>query len=134
MQSIPLIISISFAIFVAHYHSYTMKHIATIIFYDTVFEEADSKRLDRIARMIRRERLPLLGERYEHIPCRFDDFLKARSTSSGSFVEIEGAVEVRYLVTLESADPKKLFALTAMLRAFAEYCGICSRLFSLSSQ
>lgn len=111
-----------------------MKHIATIIFYDTVFEEADSKRLDRIARMIRRERLPLLGERYEHIPCRFDDFLKARSTSSGSFVEIEGAVEVRYLVTLESADPKKLFALTAMLRAFAEYCGICSRLFSLSSQ
>ena len=111
-----------------------MKHTATIIFYDTVFEEADSKRLERLARMIRREHLPLSAERYEHIPCRFDDLLKARSTSSGSFVEIEGAVEVRYHVTLESADPKKLFALIAMLRAFADYCGICSRLCSLAIQ
>ena len=111
-----------------------MKHIATIIFYDTVFEEADSKRLESIARMIRRERLPLSSERYEHIPCRFDDLLKARSTSSGSFVELYNAVEVRYIVSLESNDQKKLFALTAMLRAFAEYCGIGSRLFSLTSQ
>lgn len=84
--------------------------------------------------MIRRERLPLSAERYEHIPCRFDDFLKARSTSSGSFAEIHGAVEIRYLVTLEATDPKKLFALIAMLRAFAEYCGIGSRLYFLSSQ
>ena len=111
-----------------------MKHTATVIFYDTVFEEEDSKRLARIARMIRREHLPLSAENYEHIPCRYDDFLKARSTSSGSFVEVDGAVEVRYRVTLESADPKKLFALIAMLRAFADYCGICNRLLALSSQ
>lgn len=111
-----------------------MKHIATIIFYDTVFEEADSKRLDRIARMIRRERLPLSAERYEHIPCRFDNLLKAHSTSSGSFAEIRGAVEIRYIVTLEAADQKKLFALIAMLRAFGEYCGTGSRLSALSGQ
>lgn len=109
-----------------------MKHSATVIFYDTVFPEGDSKRLERIARMIRREHLPLSAERYEHIPCRFDDLLKARSTSSGSFVEIDGAVEIRYFATLELTDPKKLFALIAMLRAFADYCGICSRLLSLT--
>ncbi len=111
-----------------------MKHIATIIFYDTVSPGEDSKRLKRIARMIHRENLPLLEERYEHIPCKFDDLLKAHSTSSGSFVEIPGAVEERYCVWLESSDQKKLFALIAMLRAFGDYCGIGSRLFSLSSQ
>ena len=109
------------------------KHSATVIFYDTVPSGEDSKRLERIARMIRREHLPLLEEHSEHIPCRFDDFLKAHSTSSGSFVEIVGAVEHRYFVTLQSADPKKLFALIAMLRAFGDYCGICSRLSALSS-
>lgn len=111
-----------------------MKHTATIIFYDTVSPGEDSKRLKRIARMIRREHLPLLAERYEHIPCRFDDLLKAHSTSFGSFVEIPGSVEERYCVCFESSDQKKLFALIAMLRAFGDYCGIGSRLFSLSSQ
>ncbi len=111
-----------------------MKHIATIIFYDMVSPGEDSKRLERIARMIRREHLPLVAERYEHIPCSFDGLLKARSTSFGSSVEILGAVEVRYHVCVESSNQKKLFALIAMLRAFAEYCGIGSRLFALSSQ
>lgn len=111
-----------------------MKHTATIIFYDTVSSGESSKRLMRIARMIRREHLPLLAEHYEHIPCRFDDLLKAHSTSFGSLSEIPGAVEQRYHVCVESSDQKKLFALIAMLRAFGEYCGIGSRLFSLSSQ
>lgn len=103
-----------------------MKHIATIIFYETLSPEEDAKRLMRIARMIRRERLPLVEERYEHIPCKFDDLLKAHSTS---LVEIQGAVEKRYFATFESADPKRLHALVSWLQAYAVYCGTCSRLY-----
>ncbi len=111
-----------------------MKHTATIIFYETIEPEADAKRLKRIARMIHRERLPVTAEKSERIPCRFDDFLKSRSTSLGSLVEIEGAVEERYFVTLELADPCKLHALVSWLRAYADYCGTCSRLFHMSSR
>ncbi|MBR6640457.1 MAG: hypothetical protein IKL35_08880 [Muribaculaceae bacterium] len=108
-----------------------MKHFATIIFYENIFPGEDAKRLKRIARMIRRENLLVVEEKYEHIPCKFDDLLKAQSTS---LVEIPGAVEERYFVTFEAADPKRLHALVAWLQAYAVYCGTCSRLFRWSSQ
>ena len=111
-----------------------MKHTATIIFYETLDPEADAKRLKRIARMIHRERLPVTAEKSERIPCKLDDLLKSRSTSLGSFVELPGLVEERYYVTLELADPCKLHALVSWLRAYADYCGMCSRLFHMSSQ
>ncbi len=111
-----------------------MKHIATVIFYETLDPEADTKCLKRIARMIHRERLPVIAEKYERIPCRLDDLLKARSTSYGSIVEFEGMIEERYFVTLEMSDPKRLHALVSWLQAYAVYCGTCSRLFHWSSR
>ena len=110
-----------------------MKHIATIIFYQTLAPTEDAKRLKRIARMIRRERLPVIAEKSVRTPCKFDDQIKALSTSSGSLVEIVGAVEERYFVTLELTDPKKLHALVAWLQAYADYCDIRSRLFQWNS-
>lgn len=103
-----------------------MKHIATIIFYETVAPEADAKRLKRIERMIRRECLPVIAVRHERIPCKFDDLLKSLSNS---MVEIDGLVEERFFVSFQSTDPKKLHELVSWLQAYARYCGIHSRLF-----
>ena len=111
-----------------------MKHIATIIFYETLASGADAKHLKRIARMIRRERLPVIAEQSVRTPCKFDDQIKSLSTSSGSLVEVVGAVEERYFVTLELSDPKKLHALVAWLQAYAVYCDTRSRLFQWYSQ
>lgn len=103
---------------------------ATIIFYDTLFDgEVDSKRLKRVARMIHRENLPLQEERFEHTPCIFSELLKRPQDSHASLLEIPGAVEVTYFASFQLQDPKKLFALVAWLRSYAEYCGMCSRLF-----
>lgn len=103
-----------------------MKHKATVIFYENVEPGADAKRLMRIQRLIRRENLPAIAERVEHIPGRLDA-LSAGSQATPALADTLPLLpESRYYVTLEVADPKRLYALISSLRAFGEYCGINS--------
>lgn len=111
-----------------------MKHKATIIFYEVVKQGADAKRLMRIQRLIRRENLPAIGEKVEHIPGRLDALSDTHQASSLPAEALPLLPESRYLVTFEVADPKRLHALISSLRAFAEYCGINSRLFSWTTE
>lgn len=101
-----------------------MKHKATVIFYENVEPGADAKRLMRIQRMIHREGLPAIGEKVEHTPGIPGDL---SSTPQASALPL--LPESRYWVSFEVSDPKRLHALISSLRAFAEYCGINSRLY-----
>lgn len=105
-----------------------MKQKATIIFYDSVLDsEEGSKRLTRLQRMIHREHLSVSSEHFERMPDTLDDLL---GTPQGLQSEPRLLLpEVRYTIVAEAQDPKRLYALVSLLRAFAEYCGIHSRLY-----
>lgn len=112
-----------------------MKHKATIIFYDTALDsEAGSKRLTRLQRMIHREHLSVSAEHFERMPGTLDDLLGTPQASQSPAEPRPLLPEVRYSVVAEAQDPKKLYALVSLLRAFAEYCGIHSRLYQWAAE
>lgn len=80
--------------------------------------------------MIGRERLPLIGERFERIPCTAVICPDIRQESPEAREIDLKSEEIRYFAAFEMSDPKRLHALVGLLRSFADYCGIYSRLWS----
>lgn len=107
-----------------------MKHRVVLFFSDTAKPEVDSKPLKRISQMIRRERLPLTGEHFERTPCTAVICPDIYQESPDSREIDLKSDDIRYFATFELSDPKKLNALVGLLRSFAEYCGIYSRVWS----
>jgi len=107
-----------------------MKHRVVLFFSDTAKPGEDSKPLKRISQMIRRERLHLIGERSERTPCIAvicpDIYRESPDTRE---IDLKSD-DVRYFASFELVDPKKLSALVGLLRSFADYCGIYSRVWS----
>lgn len=107
-----------------------MKHRVVLFFSDNAKPGEDSKPLKQVERMIHRERFPLTGERYERTPCIAvisPDIY--RESHDRSEIDLRSD-DVRYFAAFEMSDPKKLNALVGLLRSFADYCGIYSRVWS----
>ena len=107
-----------------------MKHRVSLLFNDTAKPGEDSKPLKRISRMIHCERLPLTGEHFERTPCKVvicPDIY--RESSDRQEIDLESD-DVRYFASFEMADARRLHALVGLLRSFADYCGIYSRVWS----
>lgn len=80
--------------------------------------------------MIHRELFPLIEERSERTPCTVvicpDIYRESPDTRE---IDLKSD-DIRYFATFELSNPKKLSALVGLLRSFADYCGIYSRVWS----
>ncbi len=111
-----------------------MKHRVVLFFSDTAKPGEDSMPLKRISKMIHREQLPLTGEHFERTPCTAvicpDIYRESPDTRE---IDLKSD-DVRYIAAFEMSDPKRLHALVGLLRSFADYCGIYSRVWSWEVQ
>ena len=106
-----------------------MKHRAIVYLFKDSGSAEDLAEIKRVRRMIKSLKLPILEGQYWCMPDKFVYGQEVDPTlAENQFVEVESCLfrhSVKFVC--ETSSPTKLHSLVELLRAFAEYCGMCSR-------